>query len=79
MMICEPCNYASNVAYYHDSTEICQKLALGAPFSVSSPYVSALGKGFSALSMVLAFMHGSHTSLGHQLDNEGIKVIAYLV
>ena len=79
MTIYEPCNYASNLAYYHASTEICQKILLGTPFTVSSPYVTALGKGFSALSMGSAFMHGSHTSLGHQQDNEGIKVIAYLV
>ena len=64
MMIYEPCNYASNVAYYHATTEICAKLLAGTPYSYPSPYVTALGKGFSALAMGSAFMHGSHTILG---------------
>ena len=24
VVICEPCNYASNVAYFHDATEMCR-------------------------------------------------------
>ena len=27
MVIHEPCNYASNVAYYHDATELCRSQA----------------------------------------------------
>ena len=27
MVIYEPCNYASNVAYYHDATEMCKSQA----------------------------------------------------
>ena len=27
--IYEPCNYASNVAYYHTSTQICDRINLG--------------------------------------------------
>ena len=27
MVIHEPCNYASNVAYYHDATEMCKSQA----------------------------------------------------
>ena len=25
MVVYEPCNYASNVAYYHDATEMCKR------------------------------------------------------
>ena len=24
VVVCEPCNYASNVAYFHDATEMCR-------------------------------------------------------
>ena len=79
MTIYEPCNYASNVAYYHASTEICAKMLTGAPYKFPSTYALALGKGFSLLAMGSAFMHGSHTKLGRQQDNTAIKVISYLV
>ena len=25
ILICEPCNYASNIAYYHSMVRICEK------------------------------------------------------
>ena len=79
MVIYEPCNYASNIAFYHDTTEICNRYSNGDPFSYPPEYVFALGKAFSQLAMGSSFMHGSHTKLGHQQDAEGIRVVSYLV
>lgn len=79
MTIYEPCNYASNVAYYHDVTEVCNRLLSGNAFTLSQDYVKAIGVTFAELAMGSSFMHGSHTELGHQLDTKPIAVLAYLI
>ena len=79
MTIYEPCNYASNVAYYHDVTEFCRKADAGESVSYSEDYIRGFGRAFSTLSFGSAFMHSSHTRLGGQQDTSPIKVIALLV
>ena len=64
--IYEPCNYASNYAYYHDTTEICNHMG---SFSMPDEPVLALGQMFSNLAFGSSFWHGSHTFLGFRCDN----------
>jgi hypothetical protein len=42
MVIHEPCNYASNMAYYHMTTEFCKTGAAG--FSMSKPHHQAIAQ-----------------------------------
>ena len=69
--IYEPCNYASNVAYYHVVTSICDY----SDWSLSSPYQLAMAQSFTALTVGSAFWHGSHTLLGNIADNRFIDVV----
>ena len=61
----EPCNYASNLAYYHDVTMICQHEG----WNIPKEYSTAMAQGFAALAMGSSFWHGSHTLLGNIADN----------
>ena len=70
----EPCNYASNVAYYHAATRICDYTN----FSLDADQQNALKRSFATLAMGSAFWHGSHTYDGYSFDNNMIAVIAYL-
>ncbi|KAF2367511.1 hypothetical protein FHG87_001741, partial [Trinorchestia longiramus] len=77
MLIYEPCNYASNIAYYHAFIEICTRKHIGKPFFLSEDYVNAIGKGFSAMAWGSSFWHGSNTKLGLQQDEKSLAVLAY--
>lgn len=79
MTVYEPCNYASNMAFFHVATELCDRLEHGKPFHVRKEYIHGLGKAFSFLAMGSAFMHGSHTKLGSQQDTRAMRVMAYLI
>jgi hypothetical protein len=70
----EPCNYASNVAYYHSATRICDY----PNFSLPDDQISSLKRSFATLAMGSAFWHGSHTYDGYSFDNNMIAVISYL-
>lgn len=74
MQVFEPCNYASNVAYYHSATRICDY----PDFSVDDTNQLALKRSFTTLAMGSAFWHGSHTYDGYSFDNNMIAVISYL-
>ena len=69
--IYEPCNYASNVAYYHVVTSICKY----EDWSVSDDYKLAMAQAFTSLTVGSAFWHGSHTLLGNIADNRFIDVV----
>jgi len=75
MTIYEPCNYASNVAYYHVATQICQHKDL---FDMPPDYVKGLVQGFVTLAMGSAFFHASETQLGSSMDTHMIDVVSYL-
>ena len=79
MIIYEPCNYASNLAYYKDVTEFCLRRDSEKPMNLPNEYVVALGKAYSALAFGSSFMHGTHTEVGHQQDARCIDVIAYII
>ena len=55
MEVFEPCNYASNVAYYHATTRICDY----PDFSIDKANQNALKQSFTTLAMGSAFWHGS--------------------
>jgi len=74
MEIYEPCNYASNVAYFHASTRICDY----PDFSIEPDNQNALKQAFTTLTMGSAFWHGSQTYVGSSFDNNVIAVIAFL-
>jgi len=72
--IYEPCNYASNIAYYHVVVGICKYQH----WSVSSEYTLAMAQAFTALTVGSAFWHGSHTLLGNIADNRFIDVVSFI-
>ena len=67
----EPCNYASNFAYY---TLMSQTSTLG---EMPTSSRKALGQAAAGLTLGSSFFHASHTRLGQELDNLMIKIIAY--
>lgn len=75
VVIYEPCNYASNVAYYHDATEMCNNAG---QLSMSRDSEVALIQTFSFLGWGSALWHGSHTVLGAVVDNRFIAILAYI-
>jgi hypothetical protein len=74
MIIYEPCNYASNLAYYHSTTRVCDY----PNWSVDDVQINALKRSFATLAMGSAMWHGSHTYVGYSFDNNMIAVISYL-
>merc|ERR1719348_2085878 len=72
--IYEPCNYASNLAYYHVVTMICDNTE----WTLPAMYQKAMAQAFTSLTVGSAFWHGSHTLLGNIADNRFIDVVAYL-
>lgn len=74
MTIFEPCNYSSNIAYYHAATRICDY----PDFSIDESNQKALKQSFATLAMGSAMWHGSHTYVGYSFDNNMIAVISYI-
>ena len=74
MLIMEPCNYVSNVAYYHSTVRLCEYPDWNFPVE----YRRALKRGFATLAAGSSMMHGSHTRLGDGYDNIMIGVISYI-
>jgi len=74
MLVHEPCNYVSNLAYYHSATRVCDY----PDWSLPVEYRRELKRGFMVLTMGSAMWHGSHTYLGYQFDNTMIAMISYI-
>ena len=75
MPIFEPCNYASNIAYYHTVTEICGRQN----WNVPKEQVTAMASTFAILAQGSAFWHGSETVTGHVADYRANDIIGYVV
>ena len=73
LTIHEPCNFASNWAYYHLAG------AAGQMEWMQPDTKKALAQATSGLAFSSAFFHGSHTQLGQLLDNHMIKIISYIL
>lgn len=72
VFIVEPCNYASNIAYYHSAVRTCEY-----PWSMPEEYSRAIKQGFVTLSSGSAFKHGGETRLGGDYDNNMISIISF--
>jgi hypothetical protein len=70
----EPCNYVSNVAYYHSANRVCTY----PEFASGDDYQKALKRSFASLTIGSAMMHGSFTNVGTAFDCQMISIIAYL-
>ena len=75
MTIYEPCNYASNMAYYHDATEMCHNED---KFSMTRDSYVAIIQSFSFMAFASSVMHGSNTRLG-EIDGHNIGVLLYAI
>jgi len=73
--IYEPCNFASNMAYYYMASGVCEYRYWFLP----KPFTRALVESSTGLAVGSSFFHGSHTKLGSDMDNFMISVISYLV
>jgi hypothetical protein len=71
----EPCNFASNMAYYYMASGVCEYRYWFLP----KPFTNALVEGSAGLAAASSFYHGSHTKLGHKMDTFMISIIAYTV
>lgn len=72
--IFEPCNYASNIAYYHSATRICEY----PDWFSGSESAKALKRSYFGLGIGSSFWHGSYTKVGLSFDNRMIAIIAYI-
>lgn len=79
MVVYEPCNSASNIAYYHLLNEVCNRRAVGSKFHFPPKYITAMGKMLAALPVASSFMHLTNTNLGSQQDVGIIRVLSYLL
>jgi len=70
----EPCNYASNLAYYHAVTKICDY----PNWSVSAEMQKNQLQAMASLAVGSAFMHQSYTYVGARFDNLMISIISYM-
>jgi len=72
MKIYEPCNYVSNIAYYHAVSRICDNPS----WNMDTSFVNAQKRSFANLAMGSSFKHGSDTNAGGEFDTTMIAVIA---
>jgi len=74
MPVWEPCNYASNIAYYHTVIEHCAKET----WSMSSASVNTIIKSYASLGAGSSFMHMSETIVGGISDVRVNDLIGYI-
>jgi len=70
----EPCNYASNIAYYHTVIEQCAKET----WSFPSDSVNTIIKSYASLGAGSSFMHMSNTNVGGVSDVRVNDLIGYI-
>jgi len=75
LLVFEPCNFASNIAYYHMNIALARYNQWVLPQSV----VRGLAQASASLALGSAFWHGSHTILGGETDTGMIAVMAYIM
>jgi len=73
--IIEPCNVASNIAYYFMAQGVCEYRY----WSLPRDTVISLVEASANLAAGSTFYHGSHTKLGQVMDNFMISVISYII
>ena len=75
VLIQEPCNFASNVAYLRAGNSICHY----PEWSISEQQQTTAKRAFYLLGFGSAFWHGSYTFVGWKLDGQGISQFTYVV
>lgn len=80
IVVMEPCNYVSNLAFLYSSFRVCEHEWLGRKDNntLVLPFKKAIKRSFTILSAGSSFMHASHTSVGGKLDNFMIQATAFL-
>merc|ERR1719244_290116 len=76
LVIYEPCNTASNLAYYHLTVAISNYIP---NWSLPARSVRALGESTAALTIGSSFYHASHTRLGSEADITNIRIMSYIL
>ena len=76
MVIYEPCNYASNMAFSHMATEMCNRVG---SLSMQRNSSVAIVQTASFLNVGSAALHGTHTNLGDSLDGDMIQILSYAI
>ena len=71
-LVFEPCNYVSNMAYYHSVTRTCDY----PNWSITQSQKKGLKRVNSVLSIGSAMMHASHTKVGKAFDDNMIGFVA---
>jgi len=71
--VIEPCNYSSNLAFYHSSTRLCNY----PQWTLDEKWQMAAKRAASTLAVGSAWWHGSQTYLGSVFDNDMIKIVTY--
>lgn len=74
LYLVQPCNTASNIAFYWASLRICEYKDWHVPEHTQR----SLKRAFAGLAVGSAFMHASTTGLGGQYDNKFIAIIVYI-
>jgi len=72
--IYEPCNSASNLAYYHTALGVCRHES----WAMAQGPRDAMVQAYIHLAMGSFFWHGSHTFLGNVADNRLIDVLSFV-
>ena len=76
MPIWEPCNYASNMAYYHSFLEICNK---NHSWSLTTKSRNGIGKAFSFMAFASSFFHASQTDNANTVDQRVMDMIFFVI
>ena len=76
MPIWEPCNYASNMAYYHSFLEICNK---NHSWSFTTKSRNGIGKAFSFMAFASSFYHASQIDNANTVDQRVIDMIFFVI
>ena len=71
----EPCNYISNIAYYHGVLKLCD---YADEWSVDENMQYDAVIAMSLMATGSFFMHSSFTSVGRMMDEHMIGLVAYL-
>ena len=75
LLVYEPCNFSSNIAYYQMNIAI----ASYRHWTLPSYVVRSLAQTSAGLALGSAFWHGSHTRLGGKADTTLIKVMSLVL
>ena len=76
MTVFEPCNAASNLAFYKGVVRMCRNPN---EWNLSDEYLIEIKRIISQIAMGSTLMHGGHTHLGGIMDGKNISILAYLL